>query len=223
MRESIGSTFTLNMIILFIIIVFGILAATMSYYKAFKINSRILDALEQYEGYNEPAKNEINRILASIGYPANASKSKCAPERDGAKLSSISEEVPWQLYCVYYHKNDTGKNDAKRVGTKNKNNEPIYYNYSVASYIYIDLPTTRPRLGEILNSDKKATIVTKGKTFNIIFNTKNDWEQYTNKHEYNVSILNFEKQRRLIYKGARILLKDGNYSGVVNDINDYGM
>jgi len=140
MRESIGSTFTLNMIILFIIIVFGILAATMSYYKAFKINSRILDALEQYEGYNEPAKNEINRILASIGYPANASKSKCAPERDGAKLSSISEEVPGQLYCVYYHKNDTGKNDAKRVGTKNKNNEPIYYNYSVVTYIYIQLP-----------------------------------------------------------------------------------
>ena len=38
MREGIGSVFLYNIIILFVIIVFGLLSATISYYKAFKVN-----------------------------------------------------------------------------------------------------------------------------------------------------------------------------------------
>lgn len=139
MRESIGSTFTLNIIILFIVIVFGILAATLSYYKAYKVNNRILDAIEQYEGYNEPAKDEISRILQSLGYPANSTNAKCEPKRDGAKLAALSDGTPGQLYCVYYYEDDRGKQELKNKET-NKNKEPIYYNYSVVTYIYIQLP-----------------------------------------------------------------------------------
>lgn len=146
MREGIGETFTYNIIILFIIIVFAILAATISYYKAFKVNNRILDSIEKFEGYNDAARKDIEGKLKTIGYTVNTENAKC-PERNGMALE---KQDGTYLYCVYYHENDVGRADidAKRTGNKavsgkkavNKDNEPVYYNYSVASYIYIDLP-----------------------------------------------------------------------------------
>ena len=52
MRQAIGSVPMYNIIIIFIVITFGFLSATLSYMKAFKVNGRIAKALENYEGYN---------------------------------------------------------------------------------------------------------------------------------------------------------------------------
>ena len=51
MKESIGSTFLYNIIFIFIIIVFGLIAATLNYYKGFKINTRILQSIQKNSGY----------------------------------------------------------------------------------------------------------------------------------------------------------------------------
>lgn len=135
MREGIGETFTYNIIILFIIIVFAILAATISYYKAFKVNNRILDSIEKFEGYNEAARKDIEGKLKTIGYTVNGERAKC-PERNGMALE---KQDGTYLYCVYYYEDDRGTKE-KNKNERNNDNEPIYYNYSVASYIYIDLP-----------------------------------------------------------------------------------
>ncbi len=133
MRESLGETFTYNMIIIFIIIVFGLLAATISYYKAFKVNNRILDSIEKYEGYNSASKDDIQKKLQTIGYTVNTENARC-PERNGGTL--LKQDSTY-LYCVYYYNDDRGSQDKNKT---NDEGEPIYYNYSVASYIYIDLP-----------------------------------------------------------------------------------
>ena len=52
MRQSIGTTFMLNFIILFIFLVFAFLAGTLSYYKAYRINNSIVHEIERFEGYN---------------------------------------------------------------------------------------------------------------------------------------------------------------------------
>lgn len=145
MQQGIGETFTYNIIILFIIVVFAILAATISYYKAFKVNNRVLDSIEKFEGYNAAARADIESKLKTLGYTVNTENAKC-PERKGMTLE---KQDGTYLYCVYYHEDDTGVADidASRTGNtvkngiaKNRDNEPVYYNYSVASYIYIDLP-----------------------------------------------------------------------------------
>lgn len=126
MRESIGQTFVYNMIIVFIVIVFGILAAAMSYYKAFKVNNRIISSIEKFEGYNELARDEIQNTLATIGYTVDEGKS--CPDRSG--VSALSNgNMPYSI-CVYYYPNDTSKDE----------HDNIYYNYSVVSYIYVDIP-----------------------------------------------------------------------------------
>ena len=66
MREGIGSVFLYNMIILFIIIVFGLLSATISYYKAFKVNERLLFMIDKFEGYNNLSVEEMHDFLKLI-------------------------------------------------------------------------------------------------------------------------------------------------------------
>lgn len=141
MRESIASTFLYNIIFLFIIIVFGLISATISYYKGFKVNTRILSSINKYAGYNSLSKNEIETYLGSIGYTVDTT-GKCSSNKNGGTL--INKTNSSYFYCVYYYADDTGVNE--KVGKKsmtNKNNEPIYYSYGVTSYIYIDLPLVR--------------------------------------------------------------------------------
>ena len=63
MKQSISTSFMLNIVIIFIILVFAFLAGTLSYTKAFRVNSKIVNELEKYEGYNDLSKREIDRIL----------------------------------------------------------------------------------------------------------------------------------------------------------------
>lgn len=131
---------------MFIAIVIGLLSATISYYKGFKVNSRILLSINKYSGYNKLSKYEIEDYLSSIGYTnsgdTNIQTKSCPSKKDGGVLvtaSKVSGSSTSYLYCVYYFKDDRGKAD-KKSKKLNKDNQPIYYNYSVISYIYINLP-----------------------------------------------------------------------------------
>ena len=136
MREGIGSVFLYNIIILFVIIVFGLLSATISYYKAFKVNERLLYSLDKFEGYNRFSKEEMENFLVSIGYTYNPdSQNECPEEKDGGIL--IRANNTSYLYCVYYYSDDRGSQENDEL---NGDREPIYYNYAVTSYIYADLP-----------------------------------------------------------------------------------
>ena len=119
MRESIGSTFLYNIIILFIVIVFAILAGTLTYYKAFKVNTKITNSIEKHEGYNNLAVTEINNALTTIGY-MNKDNHVCPSTKNGGVLREQTQ--PFR-YCVYYF--DEGNN---------------YYSYGVITYITLDIP-----------------------------------------------------------------------------------
>ncbi len=142
MQQSIGEWFTYNIIIIFIIIVVGILCATVSYYKAFKVNSMILDSIEKFEGYNTASVVDIDAKLNAIGYIRNSDNFKC-PKRGNLELKELSGNN--HLYCVYYHSDDRGGKTKNNSNTElsnltNKQGKPIFYNYSVVSYIHVDLP-----------------------------------------------------------------------------------
>lgn len=120
MRESIGSTFMYNIIAIFIVLVFAILAGTMSYFKAFKVNSRIVGIIEKYEGYNDLAKAEIKSTLTTLGY-RKINGAKCQI-RNGGRLYT---QDPAFSYCVYLYCD---------------NNDPYQYYYGVTTFITIDFP-----------------------------------------------------------------------------------
>lgn len=127
MKQAIGSIPMYNIIIIFIVITFGFLSATLSYMKAFKVNGRIAKSLENHEGYNILSNEEIANTLTSIGYRiADPNTIEC-PKKNGKLVSAIAGKQHY--YCLYdngYYKN--GKTDTR------------YFNYGIVTYIFVDLP-----------------------------------------------------------------------------------
>ena len=155
MKQSIGTTYLLNFVLTFIIILFAFLTATLSYYKAYKVNTRILQSIEKYEGYNGNAQTEINRVLGSLGYNSgNSSKCKSTKGsgvliKGGQGVPTVNEKVIRYTtnlqeekydYCIYLYK-DTD-DDINYL-----------YSYGVVTYIHINFP--------IINQTAKIPIFTK--------------------------------------------------------------
>ena len=101
MKKAIGGATIINIIIIFLVIIFALLAATFSYAKAYKVNTRIMNGIEIFEGYNTGAKSYINKLLGSLGY--RKGKKKCNStitlnNRVGTLANLGSEDY---YYCVY--------------------------------------------------------------------------------------------------------------------------
>lgn len=123
MRESIGSIALYNFIIIYIIITFGFMAGMVSYNKAFKVNSRVIGAIEKYEGWNDGSQREADNVLQILGYRRKSAGFKCG-ERPAKENASVVNTNSDYQYCVYY----MGYDDER------------YYKFGVTTYIYIDLP-----------------------------------------------------------------------------------
>ena len=132
MKEAIGNVPIYSFIIVFIVITFAFLSATIMYYKAFKLNSRVIYALEEFEGYNQLSAKEIDRILSTMGYRAGDKINCKEKEKHGVTLkSSLNGSYP---ICVYESPITSVVNNGK-VNTKYG-----YFNFGVTTYIYLDIP-----------------------------------------------------------------------------------
>ena len=128
MKEAIGNVPTYNIIIIFIVITFGFLSATLSYYKSFKVNSNIAKQLERYEGYNSLSIGEIENILDTLGYRKGALSGDC-PDKMGNELN-VSYKMNNYPVCIYESK--------LGLGTSSKSEH--YFNFGILTYIYVDIP-----------------------------------------------------------------------------------
>ena len=118
MKESISYTFLLNIIITFIVISFFAIMSIMSYSKAFRVNSKIVNNIEMYEGYNG-AKSEIDRVITNYGYQRRTFK---CPKKDGQDAINVVSGKTNDGTCVYlFDKGDT-------------------YSYGVVTYMTFDFP-----------------------------------------------------------------------------------
>lgn len=117
MKETVSYTFLLNIIIVFIAISFFAIMGIMSYSKAFRVNSKIVNAIEINEGFNDYAKQNISNNLTSYGYQKNSVN---CPKKDGQ--TAIEGANGNEGYCVYYF--DHGNT----------------YSYGVITYMTFDFP-----------------------------------------------------------------------------------
>ena len=121
MKESIGYTVTLNIVIVFIVVVFAFLSATIVYFKSNKISNVVMNSIEKYEGYNSLSIKDINAQMEALGY--NESKITCKQEDNNGCLLQDSANAGIKGYCVY---------------GCNLNDE--YYYYRVRTNMSIDIP-----------------------------------------------------------------------------------
>ena len=122
MKESVGYTVTLNIVFIFIIIVFTFLSAALIYFKSNRVSNVITETIEKYEGYNDYAEREIRVDLVSLGYNKKRVNCEIYYNKIGSKekkYCSKSLTNGKDGYCVfkcremfdgdwyYYYKNST--------------------------------------------------------------------------------------------------------------------
>lgn len=139
MKESIGYTVSLNLMIVFITIVVAFLCAALIYFKSNKVSNVITTAIEKNEGYGPATINEINRNLSSLGYNGGAINCEDTITDKGAKrvevgVSSYGDDGLCELttnlngrgsngYCIYLCLEDVD-----------------YYYYKIRTNMMINIP-----------------------------------------------------------------------------------
>ncbi len=81
MRETIGTTWTFQLIIIFILIFACFLSLVISYSRAYAIKNEALSVIEKYEGVSTESGQILNNYLSATGYK---DKGKCPNEWWGA-------------------------------------------------------------------------------------------------------------------------------------------
>lgn len=130
MKESISYTYLLNMMLVFIFVSFSVILVTISYTKAYRINSKIAGAIETAEGYNDKSIAEINRLISAFGYQQPNITCK---ERSSGELI----ETDIKGICIYEIDNDN------------------YYSYGITTYMLFDLPLVNKLRIPVYNTTEK--------------------------------------------------------------------
>lgn len=132
MKESIGYTVSLNIMIVFITIIVAFLCAALIYFKSNKVSNVITSAIEKYEGYNSSAIAEINRNLSSLGYGSRSISCDTSVTDKGAYNCELVNDGT-RGYCVYA----CYEEDNKDASGKYKGE---YYYYKIRTNMMITIP-----------------------------------------------------------------------------------
>ena len=130
MRDAIGGLFSLQAIVIFMIVVNCFLAFSVNYTKAFRAKNEIRSIIEKYEGLTCPALRQVEDTLNKNKYHISEDYvSSCT--KDGYEVAYGSNSTP--LFCYKVQKVD-------RTGTSNKNQLYKGAYYTVATFVNIDIP-----------------------------------------------------------------------------------
>ena len=87
MREAVGQTFIVNLILVFFAVISALLIGSLSYSKAFRVRNRIIYVIEKHGAWDAPGQNrirlEIEHGLREIGYQMNLWDAQCRPRAGG--------------------------------------------------------------------------------------------------------------------------------------------
>ena len=136
MRESIGGTWLVGIVIVFIVIFTSYLALSVNYSKAFKVKNGIIEIIEENEGLTDKAQTQIVSYLNAAGYYVYGNCNKVDPEYTDGEQNGVLTGYERQgstnkyKYCVYERSisNDTLNRKYYRVTVFFKFDIPLLYN-----------------------------------------------------------------------------------------------
>lgn len=123
MRDAMGGIFNIAFLAVFITVISGYLAFTVSYSKAFKVKNKVISTLEQYQHNNPAAQSIIDEYIKQIGYNTTT---------DTTRVTKIKGDNGWQCrkgYCVKWTQDTEGSSAGIPKGY-----------YSVITFVNIDIP-----------------------------------------------------------------------------------
>lgn len=128
MRDAISGAMTLQIIVIFMIIINCYLAFSVNYTKAFRVKNEIRSIIEKNEGLTCSAVAQINDLMLKNNYKMNSNFEKWCEKNEYtvARLDAGS-------FCYKYQKVDI-------TGTSNDNSLYKGAYYTVATFVNVDLP-----------------------------------------------------------------------------------
>jgi len=156
MRESIGNSLLLYLVVIFSGVVILFFVGIISYSKAYRVKNRIVDVIEKYNGYTtgeNSAESEINASLSEMGYTITNSDF-CNGSSVQNHLKNISESFVLKNnptsgynYCVY------------EISDKSSSNTKYYV---VVTFVNFNFPI----IGSMLNIPIYGETKILGKSYN---------------------------------------------------------
>lgn len=138
MREAVGGSLLLNLVVIFTSIVILFFAVIIAYSKAYKIKNRIIEVIESNETYDSIVASHLNDDLKVSGYWA-ATRDQVNSRCDVGNLNTSE-----YLYCVYLDESSTEGES-----------------YKVVTYIHFDFPV----IGDMLTFAVKGETKVLGKVY----------------------------------------------------------
>ncbi|HQC84072.1 MAG TPA: hypothetical protein PLB45_04290 [Bacilli bacterium] len=89
MRESIGATWLMGIVMVFIALFASFLAFSINYSKAFRVKDGIVDRIERYNGLSTDCIDNIDDYLNEIGYQAKGNCKKFSSNDNGNNYVGI--------------------------------------------------------------------------------------------------------------------------------------
>ncbi len=152
MREAIGSTWLIGIVITFIAIFSGFLAYSISYTKAFRVKNEIINIIEKNEGFSNSSNVDLNNIDDNTLKEDSSTEAKAfrfikSIGYDYAKFDSSSrvcEEGTLQTggYCLVKYCPTNGETSR------------IYY--KVTTYISLSIPIINIGINLPISGETKA-------------------------------------------------------------------
>lgn len=131
MRESIGGTWLLGFVVLFIVLFSGYLAVSINYTKAFKVKNQIINLIEQNEGFRA---SEFGNLASASDIELSASNNTEDKIYQYIKDIGYANTTILSTKCNGKGSYYTGGYCVRRVCTANGSY------YKVTSFINIELP-----------------------------------------------------------------------------------
>lgn len=109
MRDAVGGSLLLNLVVFFTSIVILFFVGIIAYSKAYKIKNRIIEVIEKHENYNDVVMLELDEDLKKAGYIISTKEK--VNEKCGVDNLNNSE----YFYCVYEYETLNGSKSYKVV------------------------------------------------------------------------------------------------------------
>ena len=133
MRDAIGGVFSLQIILVFVILINGYLAYSVNYTRAFRVKNEIINIVEESEGFREGgiAATRISSLVKAAGYGLSSIQQQNVRNNNSVDGWYCNGQDGYCIKCYDNTGDDSTTSDSATY-------RGVYY--GVKTYVNMDIP-----------------------------------------------------------------------------------